>query len=132
MPADGLQQFEGAFFRNVDVFKRSERRRPLARPRRSPEPCTGEEPHGRDPRPAPGGPGDAPLRPPQRDTRATQRAQRRTGPERGEDPASCSAESPVAPGEAQAGDLNEAGGNLGGPVDVFPGRDRPQKERPPG
>ena len=34
--------------------------------------------------------------------------------------------------EAQAGDLSEAGANLGGPVDVFPLRDRRRKERPPG
>lgn len=71
-------------------------------------------------------------RPPQDDTRATQRAQQRTGPERGEDPAAGSVESPVAPGEAQAGDLSETGANIGGPADVFPTRDRGQKDRPPG
>jgi len=71
-------------------------------------------------------------RPPHDDTRANQRAERRVGPERGEDPAAGSVESPVSPGEAQAGDLSEIGSNLGGPVDVFPLRGRRRKERPPG
>lgn len=69
-------------------------------------------------------------RPPHDDTRATQRAERRVGPERGQDPASGSVESPVAPGEAQAGDLNEAASQLGGPVDVFPVRGRARREGP--
>jgi hypothetical protein len=92
-----------------------------------------------DRRPSPPPQRDDPTRhrgdegaPPQHHTRATQRAERRLGPERGEDPASGSVESPIAPGEAQAGDLNEAAANLGGPVDVFPVRGRGQKERPPG
>ncbi|WP_135466047.1 hypothetical protein [Crenalkalicoccus roseus] len=67
-------------------------------------------------------------RPPQEDTRASQRGQRRTGPEPGEDPAAGSVESPVAPGEAQAGDLNEAASQLGGPVDVFPVPGRARRE----
>ena len=50
----------------------------------------------------------------------------------GEDEAAGTVDHPVAPGEAQAGDLSEMGANLGGPVDVFPLRDRSRKERPPG
>lgn len=50
----------------------------------------------------------------------------------GEDPAAGTIDHPIAPGEAQAGDLNEAAGNLGGPVDVFPLRERSRRERPPG
>lgn len=57
---------------------------------------------------------------------------RQSGPEPGEDPAAGSIDHPVAPGEAQAGDMNEQASNLGGPVDVFPLRDRRRKERPPG
>ena len=71
--------------------------------------------------------------PPQRDTRPhAERSQQRTGPTRGEDPPAGSVESPVAPGEAQAGDLSELGAGLGGPVDVFPLRGRRRKERPAG
>jgi len=50
----------------------------------------------------------------------------------GDDAAAGSVDHPVAPGEAQAGDLSELGANLGGPVDVFPLRDRQRKERPAG
>lgn len=57
---------------------------------------------------------------------------RQSGPEPGEDPAAGSIDHPVAPGEAQAGDMNEQASNLGGPVDVFPLRDRRRKERPAG
>ena len=57
---------------------------------------------------------------------------RQSGPEPGEDPAAGSIDHPVAPGEAQAGDLSEQAANLGGPVDVFPLRDRHRKERPAG
>jgi len=39
-------------------------------------------------------------------------------------PASGSVERPIPPDEAQAGDRSELGANLGGPVDVFPGRRR--------
>jgi hypothetical protein len=59
------------------------------------------------------------------------RSDRPSGPERGEDPAAGTVDHPIAPGEAQAGDLSEMGANLGGPVDVFPLRDRARKERPP-
>lgn len=40
------------------------------------------------------------------------------------EPASGSVENPIPPGEAQPGDANERASNLGGPVDVFPGRPR--------
>jgi hypothetical protein len=60
-----------------------------------------------------------------------QRDQRRRGGEEiGEDPAAGTVTSPVSPGEAQAGDRGELAANLGGPVDVFPGRDRGRTERP--
>jgi hypothetical protein len=60
-----------------------------------------------------------------------QRGQRRRGgDEIGEDPAAGTVTSPVSPGEAQAGDRSELGANLGGPVDVFPLRDRGRIERP--
>ena len=52
--------------------------------------------------------------------------------ERGEDPAAGTIDSPIAPGEAQAGDLAEAAANLGGPIDVFPTRGRARRERPEG
>jgi hypothetical protein len=68
--------------------------------------------------------------PPQDDRRATQRAQRRIHDEPGNDPATGSVESPVAPGEAQAGDLGEQAQQLGGPVDVSPVRGSNRKERP--
>jgi hypothetical protein len=64
------------------------------------------------------------------DRRATQRAQRRQGAEAGEDPPSGSVESPVAPGEAQAGDRAEESAHRGGPVDVSPQRGRGNTERP--
>lgn len=57
---------------------------------------------------------------------------RQSGPEPGEDPAAGTVDHPVSPGEAQAGDLSEQAANLGGPVDVFPLRDRQRKERPAG
>lgn len=64
------------------------------------------------------------------DRRATQRGQRRRGgDEIGDDPASGTIDSPIAPGEAQAGDRSELGANLGGPIDVFPLRDRGRTER---
>lgn len=67
-----------------------------------------------------------------RDTRPeAQRGQRRRGGEEiGQDPAAGTITSPVSPGEAQAGDRSEMGANLGGPVDVFPLRDRGRIERP--
>lgn len=53
--------------------------------------------------------------------------------DRAEEPAAGTVEDPIAPGEAKAGDLNEAGGNLGGPVDVVPGaRGHRPRERPEG
>ena len=60
-----------------------------------------------------------------------QRGQRRGGgDEIGDDPAAGTVASPVAPGEAQAGDRSELGANHGGPVDVFPLRYRGRIERP--
>ncbi len=41
-----------------------------------------------------------------------------------DEPASGSVDRPVPPDEAQPGDRSELGANLGGPVDVFPGRRR--------
>jgi hypothetical protein len=41
-----------------------------------------------------------------------------------DEPASGSIDRPVPPDEAQPGDRSELGANLGGPVDVFPGRRR--------
>ena len=41
-----------------------------------------------------------------------------------DEPASGSVDNPVPPDEAQPGDRSELGANLGGPVDVFPGRRR--------
>lgn len=46
------------------------------------------------------------------------------------EPASGSVENPVPPGEAQPGDRAEAGANLGGPVDVFPGARRGGVDHP--
>jgi hypothetical protein len=67
-------------------------------------------PRGTDEGLTPGRPSEAPAR------------ERRTeGAERAEEQAAGTVEDPVAPGEAQAGDLGEAAANLGGPVDVFPG-----------
>ncbi|MBX9701235.1 MAG: hypothetical protein K2X74_17505 [Acetobacteraceae bacterium] len=57
---------------------------------------------------------------------------RQSGLEPGEDPAAGTIDHPIAPGEAQAGDLSEQAANLGGPIDVFPLRDRARKEQPPG
>jgi hypothetical protein len=66
---------------------------------------------------------------PPRDPRPLrQRGMQRQGPEGGDDPASGSVESPVSPGEAQAGNLNEQAQNLGGPVDVFPLNKNPPRE----
>lgn len=70
--------------------------------------------------------------PPQNDVRATQRGQRRIHDQSGNDPAAGSVESPVAPGEAQAGDAGEQAQQLGGPVDVFPVRGRNRIERESG
>lgn len=70
--------------------------------------------------------------PPQDARHATDHSHPALGAERGEDPAAGTVDSPVAPGEAQAGDLSEMGANLGGPVDVFPLRGRARKERPAG
>jgi hypothetical protein len=70
--------------------------------------------------------------PPQDARHATEHSHPNLSEERGEDPAAGTIDSPVAPGEAQAGDLSEAGANLGGPVDVFPLRGRARKERPAG
>jgi hypothetical protein len=50
--------------------------------------------------------------------------------EAGEDPAAGSVESPVAPGEAQAGDRAEESARRGGPVDISPQRGRGGTERP--
>lgn len=70
---------------------------------------------------------------PARDARhGTEHSHPSVSQERGEDPASGSVDSPVAPGEAQAGDLSEQAANLGGPVDVFPTRGRNRTEREPG
>jgi hypothetical protein len=41
-----------------------------------------------------------------------------------EERASGTIQSPIPPGEPQAGDTNELASTLGGPVDVFPGRQR--------
>ena len=93
---------------------------------------TGE---GRPPRATdamPRGDDDLPARNAEEGARARPLSDRQSGPEREEDPAAGTIDHPVAPGEAQAGDLSEAGANLGGPVDVFPLRDRRRKERPPG
>ncbi|ONG45624.1 hypothetical protein BKE38_26270 [Pseudoroseomonas deserti] len=38
--------------------------------------------------------------------------------------ASGSVEKPIPPGEVQPGEMNELASTLGGPVDVFPGRQR--------
>ena len=38
--------------------------------------------------------------------------------------ASGSVENPIPPGEVQPGEMNELASTLGGPVDVFPGRQR--------
>ena len=43
--------------------------------------------------------------------------------------ASGSVREPIPPGESQPGDANEMGGNLGGPVDVFPApRRKPEQQ----
>jgi hypothetical protein len=63
--------------------------------------------HAKDEEPMPGSPPAGPAR--------------TEGQERGEEPAAGTVEDPVAPGEAQAGNLGEAAANLGGPVDVVPG-----------
>ncbi|TCZ61403.1 hypothetical protein [Roseicella aquatilis] len=78
-------------------------------------------------------PDDAPrgAQPP-KEARATGHTPPALGAERGDDPASGTVDRPVAPGEAQAGDLSEMGANLGGPVDVFPLRGRQRKEGPTG
>jgi len=39
-------------------------------------------------------------------------------------PAAGHIDQPIAPDQAQPGDRSELGANLGGPVDVFPGRQR--------
>ncbi len=41
-----------------------------------------------------------------------------------DEPASGSIDTPIPPDEAQPGDRSELGANLGGPIDVFPGRRR--------
>ncbi|MDB5372921.1 MAG: hypothetical protein JWP04_1563 [Belnapia sp.] len=74
-------------------------------------------------------PGNAP---PADARHATERAHPAISQERGEDPAAGTIDNPIAPGEAQAGDLSELGANLGGPVDVFPLRGRARRERPAG
>lgn len=70
--------------------------------------------------------------PPKDSRHATEHTHPSISEERGDDPASGTIDSPVAPGEAQAGNLAELGANLGGPIDVFPTRGRPRKERPAG
>lgn len=55
---------------------------------------------------------------------------RQPGPEPDEDPASGTIDHPIAPGEAQAGDASEQAANRGGPVDVFPLRQRQRKDGP--
>lgn len=45
-------------------------------------------------------------------------------------PASGTIADPIAPDEAQPGDRSEMGANLGGPVDVFPGRRRGGMDHP--
>jgi hypothetical protein len=57
-----------------------------------------------------------------------ERGMQRQGPEGGDNPAAGSVESPVSPGEAQAGDMAEQASNLGGPVDVFPLKKHPPRE----
>lgn len=85
------------------------------------------------PRDAPGrGSDDLPARNAEQAAPRRPLADRQSGPEPGEDPASGTIDHPVAPGEPQAGDLSEAAANLGGPVDVFPLRNRRRKERPEG
>ncbi len=78
--------------------------------------------------------GPTPARPPESPPRERPSGTTGSGTTgRGEEPAAGTVEDPIAPGEAQAGDLNEAGGNLGGPVDVFPGaRGHRPRERPEG
>lgn len=49
---------------------------------------------------------------------------KKDAPRDADDTASGTIQEPIPPGEAQPGDMNELGGNLGGPVDVFPGRPR--------
>lgn len=76
---------------------------------------------------------DAPGAKPPRDARhGAGHARPAPGGEGGEDPAAGTVDSPIVPGEAQAGDLSEAGANRGGPVDVFPLRGRARKEGSPG
>lgn len=68
-----------------------------------------------------------------RDSRnATEHTLPRIRENRGDDPAAGTIASPVAPGEAQAGDWVEQAQSLGGPVDVFPLRGRQRRERPDG
>lgn len=76
--------------------------------------------------------GDAPARNAEQGAERRPASDRQSGAEAGEDPASGTIDHPVAPGEAQAGDPGEQGAGLGGPVDIFPLRDRRRKERPPG
>jgi hypothetical protein len=72
------------------------------------------------------------AQPPKDARHATEHSHPALSAERGDDPPAGTVDSPTSPGEAQAGDLSEMGANLGGPVDVFPLRDRSRKERPPG
>lgn len=53
---------------------------------------------------------------------------RERGTSRSEDAAAGSVTSPISPGEAQPGDMNEQASNLGGPVDVFPLKRHPPRE----
>ena len=50
-------------------------------------------------------------------------------PEDEDGPAAGTIDSPIAPGEAQPGDLDEQAANLGGPIDVSPARGHPRRER---
>lgn len=56
------------------------------------------------------------------------RPPRQRATQRDDDVAAGSITSPISPGEAQPGDLNEQGGNLGGPVDIFPLNRGPARE----
>ena len=69
---------------------------------------------------------------PRQDGHATEHNHPNISQERGDDRAAGTIDSPVAPGEAQAGSQSELAANLGGPIDVFPTRGRARKERPAG
>ena len=83
-----------------------------------------------------GMPGNSPIadsqrgvNPVQDNPRAHRQAHGRMAAERGDDPASGTADEPVSPGEFQGGDRSELAQALGGPVDVSPIRGRRMIER---